>query len=180
MTNNDMPGSKPLKNPKRERFCHEYIIDLNGKQAAMRAKYSVKTAESQGSRMLGYAKVQERIAFLTKNKTDEIDISVDRILRELSYMATSNVADMLGKKGLTFKNISELPESVQRTIKSLEYDERTGKLRYTVHSKGRALELLGKYHSLWIERLKIDADVVHEISEQFAPKIPKKKVDKKS
>jgi phage terminase small subunit len=31
--------------PKQARFVEEYIVDLNGKQAAMRAGYSPKTAE---------------------------------------------------------------------------------------------------------------------------------------
>ena len=30
---------------KQERFCDEYMIDLNAKQAAIRAGYSPKTAE---------------------------------------------------------------------------------------------------------------------------------------
>jgi phage terminase small subunit len=36
----------------------EYVIDLNGKQAAIRAGYSPKTAEVQASRLVKDAKVQ--------------------------------------------------------------------------------------------------------------------------
>ena len=31
--------------PKQARFCEEYVIDLNGKQAAIRAGYSQRSAE---------------------------------------------------------------------------------------------------------------------------------------
>ena len=37
---------------KRQRFVDEYLIDLNGTQAAIRAGYSVKTANEQAARML--------------------------------------------------------------------------------------------------------------------------------
>ena len=35
--------SKPL-NARQERFCHEYVKDLNATQAAKRAGYSPKTS----------------------------------------------------------------------------------------------------------------------------------------
>lgn len=38
---------------KQQRFVDEYLIDLNATQAAIRAGYSAKTADVQGSRMLG-------------------------------------------------------------------------------------------------------------------------------
>lgn len=34
---------------KQQRFADEYLIDLNAKQAAIRAGYSSKSAEQQGS-----------------------------------------------------------------------------------------------------------------------------------
>lgn len=37
---------------KQQRFVEEYLVDLNATQAAIRAGYSVKTADVQGSRML--------------------------------------------------------------------------------------------------------------------------------
>ena len=37
---------------KQQRFVEEYLIDLNATQAAIRAGYSAKTADQQGSRMM--------------------------------------------------------------------------------------------------------------------------------
>lgn len=37
--------------PKQEKFCVEFLVDLNGTQAAIRAGYSEKTAYSQGQRL---------------------------------------------------------------------------------------------------------------------------------
>lgn len=43
----------------QERFCQEYIKDLNGAQAAIRAGYSAKSAKETASRMLSYPAVRE-------------------------------------------------------------------------------------------------------------------------
>ncbi len=51
---------KPLTT-KQQRFVEEYLIDSNGKQAAIRAGYSAKTAQEQGSRMLSIVKVKAEI-----------------------------------------------------------------------------------------------------------------------
>ena len=36
---------------KQEKFCQEYMIDLNATQAAIRAGYSPKTANEQAGRL---------------------------------------------------------------------------------------------------------------------------------
>ena len=48
--------------PKQERFVEEYLIDLNATQAAIRAGYSAKTAEAQGSRLLSNVNVSALVA----------------------------------------------------------------------------------------------------------------------
>lgn len=65
---------------KQELFCQEYIIDLNAKQSAVRAGYSEKSAQEQGSRLLSYAKVQDRIQELKKNRLDRLNISQDYVI----------------------------------------------------------------------------------------------------
>ena len=42
-------------------FAAEYLVDLNGKQAAIRAGYRPKTAEVQASRLLRNVKVQTAV-----------------------------------------------------------------------------------------------------------------------
>ncbi len=57
-----MTSSKKKKlTPKQARFVDEYLIDLNAKQAAIRAGYSPKTAEWTGPQLLGKTHVSEAI-----------------------------------------------------------------------------------------------------------------------
>jgi phage terminase small subunit len=46
----------------QQRFVEEYLIDLNATQAAIRAGYSERTANEQGSRLLANVSVSEAIA----------------------------------------------------------------------------------------------------------------------
>lgn len=46
---------------KQERFCNEYIIDLNGTKAAIRAGYSEKTAKDIGCQTLAKTYIRNRI-----------------------------------------------------------------------------------------------------------------------
>jgi predicted XRE-type DNA-binding protein len=48
-------------NPKQQRFCDEYLIDLNATQAAIRAGYSKKTASAIGSENLTKKEIIEYI-----------------------------------------------------------------------------------------------------------------------
>ncbi len=69
--------------PRRERFCQEYIKDLNGTQAAIRAGYSPKTARVKASQLLVVPEVQDRVAELKAGVADRNEISVDEIVANL-------------------------------------------------------------------------------------------------
>lgn len=47
--------------PKQEIFCAEYLIDLNGTQAAIRAGYSPKTADRIANQNLRKLEIKNRI-----------------------------------------------------------------------------------------------------------------------
>lgn len=53
---------------KQEKFCNEYLIDLNATQAAIRAGYSEKTAKEQGCQNLTKLNISARIAELRKEQ----------------------------------------------------------------------------------------------------------------
>lgn len=56
---------------KQQRFVEEYLIDLNATQAAIRAGYSAKTADQQGSRMLANVKVNRQLVLQWQNAAKE-------------------------------------------------------------------------------------------------------------
>lgn len=103
----------------QERFCQEYIVDLNATQSAIRAGYSVKTADVQGCRLLGNVKVQARISELNKARMDRVEITADTVLKNLYEIATLDIADVLNEDG-SVKNVSEWSEAWRKAVSGLD------------------------------------------------------------
>lgn len=96
--------------PKQLRFVDEYLIDLNATQAAIRAGYSAKTAESAASRLLRNVKVQEAISSRMKDREKRTEITQDMVLRELAKIGFANMGDYMksGADGDPFLDFSQL------------------------------------------------------------------------
>lgn len=68
---------------KQRLFCHEYLKDLNGTQAAIRAGYSENTAQQIASENLSKPLVSEYLEKLKKEKFSKVNIEVDDILNDI-------------------------------------------------------------------------------------------------
>ncbi len=66
-------------NPKRQRFCEEYAVDLNGAQAATRAGYAPGSAKVTASRLLTDANVRERVDQLIAEGRERLNIDLDSL-----------------------------------------------------------------------------------------------------
>jgi phage terminase small subunit len=109
-------------NEKRKRFCEEYMIDMNGKQAAIRAGYNPKTAESQASRMLRDVKVQEYINSLRERLKKKLEITQERVLQELARISFSDIRKYYNEDG-SLKSITELDDDSAAALAGVEADE---------------------------------------------------------
>lgn len=69
--------------PKQEIFAKEYLVDLNGTQAAIRAGYAPASAEVQASRLLSNANIQNFISEQQGKRAKRLEITVDDLVREL-------------------------------------------------------------------------------------------------
>ena len=66
---------------KQQRFCDEYLIDLNATQAAIRAGYSKKTAGVIGNENLKKPYIQEYIQKRMDEKEDELIAKQDEVMK---------------------------------------------------------------------------------------------------
>lgn len=76
---------------RQKRFADEYLIDLNATQAAVRAGYSVNTAEQTASRLLTYVKVQDYIQRSMKERQKRTEMTQDMIIDELKKIGFADV-----------------------------------------------------------------------------------------
>jgi phage terminase small subunit len=155
-------------NPKQKLFVAEYLKDKNGKQAAIRAGYSPKTAEVQASRLLSVAKVRTVVDESLEKLHKKLDISAERIREELARIAFADMADhvSVGTEGeVRIKPFDEMPEGSSRSISGIKEKRRIlstdsgdtileATLEYKHHDKVRALELLGKDQNMFKEKVE--------------------------
>ena len=80
---------------KRARFVREYLIDLNGTQAAIRAGYSPRSAFVQACNLLKDHKVARAVAAGARRKSDELQVTQDDVIRELAKLAFASMGDFL-------------------------------------------------------------------------------------
>lgn len=66
---------------KQERFCQEYLVDLNGTQAAIRSGYSKNAAKEIASENLTKPNIKARIEELQQNIALRLEISQDWVLK---------------------------------------------------------------------------------------------------
>lgn len=136
--------------PKQKRFCKEYLVDFNGKRAAIRAKFSVRTAASQASNMLAMPHIKAYIAKIGAPKEMDLTVTAERVLRELARLAFHDPGvyykrDPKGK--IMLRDLDELTEDQRAAI--AEYNPETKTLK--LYSKDPSLDKLGKHLKLFTE-----------------------------
>jgi len=90
--------SKPLKNNRYELFCQEYTVDLNKTQAAIRAKYSKKTAAVKGSQLLSTVSIKKRTDYLQRKIMEKSGVTAEMITAEFKLIAFGEVSKILTYK----------------------------------------------------------------------------------
>lgn len=81
--------------PRQWRFVHEYCVDLNGTQAAIRAGYSENAAAEQASRLLSKANIQEAIRERQEDIATAAGITAEKVLRLRWQIATADPNDLV-------------------------------------------------------------------------------------
>lgn len=149
--------SKPKQglNERQEKFCIEYVVDLNQTQAAIRAGYSAKTAYSQAERLMRNVEIKKRISERQAELEERSKVKADDVINELAKIAFSDIG-----KIFTYDNkileVTQMDEEQTRAIQAVEVNElREGDMtigttkKVKMYDKIRALEALGKHFGIF-------------------------------
>lgn len=114
-----------LKNKRHEKFCHEYIKDMNATQAAIRTGYSKKTAKMQGSRLMTNDDIKLRVVELRDAYLDENIMTAKQVEYELTRIAlglsTEKTVVIEGQgDGWSTARIIDKPPDERSRLKALE------------------------------------------------------------
>lgn len=114
-----------LANKRHEKFCHEYIKDMNATQAAIRTGYSEKTAKMQGSRLMTNDDIKARVKELRDAYFDENIMTAQQVEYELTRIALglSNEKQVVIEgtgEGCSEARIIDKPPDEKSRLKALE------------------------------------------------------------
>ena len=112
---------RPL-NAGQQRFADEYLVDLNGTQAAIRAGYSPKAAAQQAFVLLRNPKVQAAIQAGREKTASKLEVTRERVLAEYAKLAFVDPRAFWNEDG-TLKQVTELDPDVAATLTGFEVDE---------------------------------------------------------
>lgn len=142
---------------KRKNFVREYLIDLNGTQAAIRAGYSPKTAIQQGSRLLTYADVKEAITEAQAKRATKSGITQERVLAELAKVGFASMRSFItiDQDGEAVIDLSATPDDGLDALSEVQTETRTErgsdgatvtrKTRIKLHDKLAALDKIARH-----------------------------------
>ena len=153
---------------KQWRFVDEYLIDLNATQAAIRAGYSVKTADKQGYQLLEKTRVAEAISEKMAERSRRTGVNQDRVVMELAKIAFVNAADVIDsddatiKAGATADDTAAIQSVKVKVIPTKEGEGVEREIR--LNDKLKALELLGKHLGMWNDKLDVNLNIPVVIS----------------
>lgn len=162
-----------LLNPQQARFVEEYLIDLNGTKAAIRAGYSKHTAGKQVARLLAHVGIKKAIDAGKVEISKRLRINQDEVVKELAKIGFADMKAFAkwGPGFVTLKRSDELePEQscvVSELVETVTKDG--GSIRFKLHDKVKALTAI-------LDRVKPGADdpQKHEVNVNYMTLFPPK------
>lgn len=152
---------------KQQRFVDEYLIDLNGAQAAIRAGYSKKTAKEIASETLTKPNVAAAIADRTTKRAERVEVTQDEVIAELAKIGFANMLDYVvpSSDGNVRVNLADLDRDKAAAIQEIVVDEmfsendgetkvKVQRVRFKLADKRAALVDLGKHLGMFVLRVE--------------------------
>lgn len=127
-------------NKKQELFAREYLIDMNGTQAAIRAGYSEKTAYSIASNLLKKVEVQSLIEELREERAKRLNLDAYWVLKRLKEISD---------KSMQAEPVYQWDYEAQSMVP-------TGEFKFDSAGANKSTELIGKHLGMFSDKLRLE------------------------
>jgi|WetSurMetagenome_2_1015567.scaffolds.fasta_scaffold39613_6 phage terminase small subunit len=152
---------RPL-NARQKLFIEEYLKDLNGTQAAIRAGYSRNSASEQACELLRKPTIVKELAPRQERRLGRLEVTRDRVLRELALNAFADIRSCFDAHGQLVAP-QDLTDEAAAAIGSLEVvTKQSGKgpveyiNKVKLNNKIQALEILARHLRLLTVLVEVD------------------------
>lgn len=131
---------------KQQRFCDEYLIDLNATQAAIRAGYSSKYANTNAPKLLQITAIKALLAQRMAEKESRLIADQNEVLKYLTAVLRGQSRASV----VVVENTGDFMSEAREMEKAPDEKERL-----------KAAELLGKRYGLYTDKVDqvIDMDL---------------------
>ena len=169
-----MANSTPKLTAKQAAFCREYLVDLCGAKAAIRAGYAESGASVEGSRLLAKANIQARIAKLKAERSERTNIAADDVLRYWARVMTGDMRELVkwGPDGVELVASDSLPPDAAAMVDEVSQGPHGVRLKRP--SRIRASELTARHLGMFIDRVAVastDRDFSHLSDDELHSKL---------
>lgn len=130
---------------RQDKFSVEYLVDLNGTQAAIRAGYSPKTAEVTASRLLRNVKVQNRIQELRAKEFKKTIATAE----EVEAMLSKAMRGELDEEVVVVEGSGDGYSEAKIMTKQISARDRL-----------KAAELMGKRYQLFTDKVQVSGELM--------------------
>lgn len=110
---------------RRERFVFEYLKDLNGTQAAVRAGYGRADAHREAARLMADPDVQAAVKALQDERARELKLEANEVLRHLVELAIADPNELIQHRRGCCRHCHGNLFGYQRTPAEMERDRAT-------------------------------------------------------
>jgi phage terminase small subunit len=141
---------------KRIQFCHEYMVDLNGKQAAIRAGYPERCAHSQAAQLLSIPKVRDYIDELLRQRRQATQIDAAYVQDKLVAMSEADITDIRNADG-SFKPLDQWPAIWRKMARGLEFET-------VVVGRGKNQKVITVIKKLSVDKLLSIMELIGKLS----------------
>ena len=158
---------------KQQRFCDEYLIDLNATQAAIRAGYSEKTARVIGQENLLKPAIKEYIENRMAEKEEALVAKQDEVMKYLTAVMRrekcENVVVTVSEKHSFYE-----PDAEGNMRKRTEEKETpvVVEIPARLSDANKAAELLGKAYGLYTDRVEQEVDMDLNVTVDYGEEPP--------
>lgn len=131
---------------KQRLFVDQYLVDQDATKAAIRAGYSVKSANAIGNKLIKDPRVARAIGKAAKEVHEELTLTTTEVLKQLYYIVTRDVREFVDENGDALP-ISQLGDRAAQSVDGFDQEityftnYETGDVTKTVKNK---LKLVGK------------------------------------
>lgn len=145
---------------KQQRFCDEYLIDLNATQAAIRAGYSEKNARNIASENLAKPNIREYIDNRLAEKEKALIADQNEVLKYLTATMRREKKECIVVT--TSEERSIYAPDDNGTMRKQTVKKETPQIveiPARLSDANKAAELLGKAYGLYTEKVEADVDM---------------------